>query len=191
MKAMQDLAPELKRIRESVADKQEQQLQMMALYKKKGVNPLGGCLPMVVQLPIFIGLYFGLRVSFSLRHEPFAFWINDLSAPEYLNVAGVGIPVLVVLMVLAMIFQQQTTPTPSMDPAQKKIMMLMPFMMGTFFFIWAFPAGLTLYWLTSSVISIGQQKGLQSDLKISALQLTLLVSAATFIIALIMALVGN
>lgn len=191
MKAMQDLAPDLKRIRETVTDKQEQQMQMMALYKKKGVNPLGGCLPMLVQLPIFIGLYFGLRVSFALRHQPFAFWINDLSAPEYLNIAGVGVPVMVILMVAAMIFQQQTTPTPSMDPAQKRIMMLMPFMMGIFFFIWAFPAGLTLYWLTSSIISIGQQKGMHSDLKISALKLTLLVSAVTFGIALTLALIGN
>jgi YidC/Oxa1 family membrane protein insertase len=185
MKAMQDLKPDLDRIKETVKDKQQQQLALMELYKKKGVNPLGGCLPVLLQMPIFIGLYAALSLAVELRHAHFAAWIDDLSAPEKLMLgSGFGIPVMVILFVLSMMVQQWTTPT-TMDPTQKKVMMVMPIVMG-FMFV-NFPAGLTLYWLTSNLISIGQQKAMYSSDKHgkSPLAITLSVSAAVFALAFI------
>ena len=184
MKKMQDLKPEMDRIREQTEDKQEQQMQMMALYKKHGVNPLGGCLPVLLQMPIFFGLYSALMLAVELRHAHFAFWINDLSAPEKLMIGGIGVPVMVILFVISMMVQQWTTPS-QMDPTQKKVMMVMPVVLG--FMFANFPSGLTLYWLTSNLISIGQQKGLYwaHDGGKSALKITLSVSAAVFVLALI------
>lgn len=183
MKAMQDLKPELDRLKETVKDKQQQQVAMMELYKKKGVNPLGGCLPVLLQMPIFIGLYSALSLAVELRHAHFAAWIDDLSAPEKLMIGqSFGIPVMVILFVLSMMVQQWTTPT-TMDPAQKKVMMIMPAVMG--FMFASFPAGLTLYWLTSNLISIGQQKAMHSYDKNgkSPLAITLSVSGAVFLLA--------
>ena len=188
MKAMQKLQPEMKRIRESVKDKQDQQMQLMALYQKEKVNPIGGCLPSLLQFPIFLGLYFGIMVDFGLRHAPFAFWIKDLSLPEGLAVGGgFTLPILVILMCLSMVLQFATSPT-TMDPMQKKVMMtVMPLMM--LFFFSSFPAGLTLYWLTTNIISIGQQRGLHSE-KGSGITLTLIVSAAVFVLAFVLAKIG-
>ncbi len=189
MRAMQDMKPEIDRVREQVTDKQQQQMELMALYKKKGVNPLGGCLPIVLQMPIFIGLYSALMLSVELRNAPFAFWITDLSAPEKLMVGGIGIPVMVILFVISMMVQQWTTPT-TMDPAQKKVMLVMPLVFG--FMFMSFPAGLTLYWLTSNIISIGQQKSMYHyDGKASAaLKVTAAVSAVVFVIAALLTIVG-
>lgn len=189
MRAMQDMKPEIDRVREQVTDKQQQQMELMALYKKKGVNPLGGCLPIVLQMPIFIGLYSALMLSVELRNAPFAFWITDLSAPEKLMVGGIGIPVMVILFVISMMVQQWTTPT-TMDPAQKKVMLVMPLVFG--FMFMSFPAGLTLYWLTSNIISIGQQKSMYHyDGKASAaLKVTTAVSAVVFIIAALLTVIG-
>ena len=191
MKAMQDLRPEVERLKKEVKDKQQQQMEMMALYKKKGVNPLGGCLPVLLQMPIFIGLYSALRLAVELRGAPFALWIHDLSAPEKLSLFGINIPVLVVLFALAMLVQQWTTPT-AMDPAQKKVMMFMPVFMA---FIFAgLPAGLTLYMLTNCLISIGQQKGMHADgggreaVGRSAFQVTAVVSVSVFVVAFIVTL---
>ena len=187
MKAMQDLKPEMDRIREQFKDKQEQQMQLMGLYKKHGVNPVGGCLPVLLQMPIFIGLYSGLMLAVELRHAHFGLWIHDLSAPEKLMMGGIAIPVMVILFVASMIIQQATTPS-QMDPAQKKMMMVMPLFLG--FMFAKFPSGLTLYWLTSNLISIGQQKGLQrvhNDGK-SGLIITLTVSVAVFVLAWVVTL---
>lgn len=160
MKGMQKLAPEMKRLREQVRDKQQQQMEMMALYKREGVNPMGGCLPMLLQFPILIGLYYGLLLEVSLRHAPFALWIHDLSDKEQLMIGGYSIPVMVILMCLTMLIQQLTTPTTA-DPAQKRMMMFMPVM---FFFLFkSFPSGLTLYYLTNNIISIAQQRAMNSD----------------------------
>ncbi len=114
---------------------------------------------MIIQMPIFIGLYAALQLAVELRHAPFAFWIKDLSAPESLVIGGVGLPVMVILMVISMLVQQWLTPS-TMDPAQKKMMMIMPLVMG--FLFAGFPAGLTLYWLTNNLISIAQQRVLYS-----------------------------
>jgi len=189
MKAMQKLQPEMKRIRENVKDKQEQQMQLMQLYQKAGVNPLGGCLPMVLQLPIFLGLYFGLMADFGARHAPFGFWIQDLSAKEVaFTLGGIGIPILVVLMMISMVYMTATTPS-TMEPAQKKIMMFMPIPFG---FIFAqFAAGLTLYWLTNNIISVGQNKGMYSDTPGQGMKYTLTACAGCLAMALFVAILGN
>ena len=187
MKAMQDLKPELDRIREQVKDKQRQQMEQMALYKKRGVNPLGGCFPVLIQMPVFIGLYSALMLAVDLRHAPYALWIKDLSAPEKLYLGGIGVPVLVILFVLSMLLQQWTTPS-TMDPAQKKAMLIMPIVFG-FMFV-NFPAGLALYWLTNNIISIGQQRALQrgETTTMQALTITLGVCALVFFFAFIVTL---
>ena len=187
MKAMQDLKPEMDRIKDEITDKQQQQIEMMALYKKKGVNPLGGCIPVAIQLPIFIGLFSALRLSVELRHAPYALWINDLSAPEKLMIGSVGVPVMVILFIISMLVQQWTTPS-SLDPTQKKVMMVMPIVMG--FMFANFPSGLTLYWLTSNLISIGQQKAMQRyDSKaVHAARVTGIVCLIVFAIAYLVSL---
>ena len=126
----------------------------MELYKRHKVNPLGGCLPMILQMPVFFGLYQLLQNTIELRHAPFALWITDLAAPERLMIAGYGIPVLTLLLGASMFLQQKMTPSAA-DPTQQRIMMLMP-VVFTFMFI-NFPAGLTLYWLTQNILTIGQQ----------------------------------
>lgn len=188
MKAMQDLQPEMAKIKEQTKDKAEQQQKMMALYKKKGVNPMGSCFPMFLQLPIFFGLFTALRLAVELRHAPFAFWITDLSGPESLEVAGVGVPVMVVLFVLSMMAQQWTMPS-NMDKVQKRVMMFMPIMMG--FFFANFPAGLSLYWLTNNIISIAQQRALHNHSPKYAIKLTAIVSLVVFLLALFLAYLGT
>ncbi len=187
MKAMQDLQPEVQELRDTIKDKQQQQIAMMALYKKRGVNPLGGCLPVLVQMPIFIGLYSALLIATELRHAHFAFWINDLSATERLMVGGFGIPVMVILFVLSMLVQQWITPS-TMDPTQKKVMLVMPIVFG--FMFANFPAGLTLYWLTNNLISIGQQKAMQRQGRKSALAVTLGVSLGVYALVWLVVLLG-
>jgi YidC/Oxa1 family membrane protein insertase len=155
MRAMQQLQPEMQRLRERYKDDQmELQKQMMELYKKNKVNPFAGCLPMVLQIPIFVGLYQALNHAIELRHAPFMLWIDDLSAPDWLSVGGVHVPVLVILMGLSMLVQQRMTPQQG-DPAQQRMMMIMP-LVFTFMFI-NFPSGLVLYWLVNNLLTIAQQ----------------------------------
>jgi YidC/Oxa1 family membrane protein insertase len=164
MKEMQKLQPIMTKIREKYKnDKQKMNQEMMGLYKTYKVNPMGGCLPMIVQLPVFFALFRLLGSSIELRHAPFMFWINDLSAPDRLfhfsfsipfMTPPCGIPVLTLLMGASMFIQQKMTPTPG-DPAQAKMMMFMPILF-TFMFI-NFPSGLVLYWLVNNILSIGQQ----------------------------------
>ena len=126
----------------------------MELYRRHRLNPLTGCLPMVLQLPIFVGLYNTLSHAIELRHAPFALWIRDLSAPDRLMIGGVGVPVLTLLMGASMFLQQWLTPQQG-DPTQQRMMMIMP-LVFTFMFI-NFPAGLVLYWLVNNLLTIGQQ----------------------------------
>lgn len=155
MRDMQKVQPEMAKIREKYADdSQKMNTEVMELYKRHGVNPLGGCLPMVLQIPVFIGLYSLLQNTIQLRHAPFAFWITDLAAPERLHILGYGIPVLTLLLGASMFLQQKLSPQAG-DPNQQKIMMFMP-VVFTFMFI-GFPAGLTIYWLTNNVLTIAQQ----------------------------------
>jgi YidC/Oxa1 family membrane protein insertase len=160
MKKMQDLQPILVKLREKYKDDPPKLNQeTMNLYKTYKINPLSGCLPMLLQIPVFIALYKGLLVTIELRHSPFFLWINDLSAPEHLwdiAVAGYTIPIrlLPLLMGISMFVQQKMTPAAG-DPNQQKIMLLMP-VIFTFMF-WGFPTGLVIYWLANNVLSIGQQ----------------------------------
>jgi len=155
MKEMQKLQPQLKRLQQQYKDDQTRlQKEMMELYQRHKVNPFSGCAPMILQIPIFVGLYNALLHAIELRHAPFALWITDLSAPERLMIAGLGIPVLTILMGGTMILQQWLTPAQG-DPTQRQMMMVMPIVF-TFMFI-NFPSGLVLYWLVSNVLGIAQQ----------------------------------
>jgi YidC/Oxa1 family membrane protein insertase len=149
MAKMRMLQPKLTAMRERIGDdRQRMSQEMMELYKKEKVNPLGGCLPIVLQMPIFIALYWSLMESVELRHTPFFGWITDLSAqdPYY---------VLPLLMGASMFMIQKMSPTTVTDPMQQKIMTFMP-VMFTFFFLW-FPSGLVLYWLVSNIVTLIQQ----------------------------------
>jgi YidC/Oxa1 family membrane protein insertase len=155
MQKMQQIQPHLERLRERYKDDSTaMQREMMELYRKHGVNPFSGCVPMLLQIPIFVGLYNALLNAIELRHAPFVGWINDLSSPDRLMVGGVGIPVLVILMGASMLAQQWMTPAQG-DPTQRRMMMFMPLIFTAMFL--NFPSGLVLYWLVNNVISIGQQ----------------------------------
>ncbi len=133
---------------------------MMELYRRYKVNPFGGCLPVLVQLPVFIGLYQALSHAIELRQAPFFGWIQDLSEPDRLGSLSLpfieppGIPVLTLLMGATMLVQQAMTPMTG-DPLQQKMMMIMPLIFTVMFV--NFPAGLVLYWLVNNVLSIAQQ----------------------------------
>jgi YidC/Oxa1 family membrane protein insertase len=164
MKEMQKLQPLMAKLKEKYKDnKQQMQKETMALYKTYKVNPMGGCLPMIIQIPVFFALFRILGGSIELRHAPFILWITDLSAPDRLfsfpfqipfMSAPYGIPVLTLLMGASMFIQQKMTPTPG-DPAQAKIMMFLPIIFTVMFI--NFASGLVLYWLTNNLLSIGQQ----------------------------------
>ncbi len=164
MSAMKKLQPLMTEIREKhKSDKQKMNQELMALYRTYKVNPMGGCLPMVLQIPVFFALYRMLYQAIELRHAPFFLWINDLSAPDRLFNFGFsipfmeppyGIPVLTIIMGGTMLLQQKMSPPPG-DPTQAKMMMLMP-VVFTFIFI-NFSSGLVLYWLVNNVLSISQQ----------------------------------
>lgn len=148
MAKMRMVAPKMAQIREMYADdRQKQSQEMMALYQKEKVNPLGGCLPILIQMPVFIALYWVLMESVELRHAPWIGWIKDLSAMDPYFI-------LPLIMGVSMFVQQKLNPPPP-DPMQAKIMQFLPIIF-TFFFLW-FPAGLVLYWVVNNFLSILQQ----------------------------------
>jgi YidC/Oxa1 family membrane protein insertase len=148
MANMRRLTPRMQALKDRYGDdKQRLNQAMMELYKKEKINPLGGCLPIVVQIPVFISLYWVLLESVELRQAPFALWINNLSAPDPYFV-------LPLIMGVSMFIQQKLNPAPP-DPIQAKVMMSLPFVFTVFFAF--FPAGLVLYWVVNNVLSIAQQ----------------------------------
>jgi YidC/Oxa1 family membrane protein insertase len=152
MAKMKLVTPRLTKIREMYGnDRQKMNQAMMELYKTEKINPLGGCFPIVVQIPVFIALYWVLLAAIELRHAPFMLWIHDLAAldPYF---------VLPILMTVTMVIQTRLNPTPP-DPVQAKVMQFMPFIFSIFFFF--FPAGLVLYWLVNNILSILQQWQIQ------------------------------
>ena len=152
MAKMKLITPRLTKIREMYAhDRQKMNQAMMELYKTEKINPLGGCFPILVQIPVFIALYWVLLAAIELRHAPFMLWIKDLSAldPYY---------VLPVLMTATMVLQTYMNPVPP-DPVQARVMKIMPWVFSIFFFF--FPAGLVLYWLINNILSIAQQWQIQ------------------------------
>jgi len=154
MKRMQKIQPLVKELREKYKDdKQTLNSKTMELYKKEKVNPLGGCLPILVQIPVFFALYWTLDGAIELRQASFL-WINNLTLPDTVgHIFGLPINPLAIAMALTMVLQQKLTPTAT-DPAQAKMMMLMPVVM--LFFLYSMPSGLTLYWTVSQLISIAQ-----------------------------------
>ena len=189
MRAMQEIQPEIKALRERVKDPTQLNQETFALYKRKGVNPMGGCFPMFIQIPVFLGLYQALLNSIELRHSPFALWITDLSSPEKLELFGMGVPVMVLLMAGSMIIQTWTSPNPSADPVQQKTMMLMPVVFAGMFIIFPMPSGLVLYWLVNNIISIIQQMYMRNTAKGSVYVGTLMASVAIFGVGFILTLV--
>ncbi|MBS9781744.1 MAG: membrane protein insertase YidC [Gammaproteobacteria bacterium] len=148
MAKMRKFQPEMERIREQCGeDRQLQGQKMMALYKKEGINPASGCLPIIVQIPIFLAFYYMLMESVELRQAPWIFWIKDLSLKDPLYI-------LPVINMGLMFIQQRLNPPPA-DPMQRKVMMFLPLMFGVFFLF--FPSGLVLYWAVSNLFSIIQQ----------------------------------
>ena len=148
MANMRRVQPKMLEIRERYGDDRQKQSQaMMELYKKEKVNPMGGCLPMLVQMPVFIALYWVLMESVELRHAPWILWINDLSAMDPYFI-------LPLIMGASMFIQQRLNPPPP-DPMQAKIMQWMPVVFTVFFLF--FPAGLVLYWVVNNTLSIVQQ----------------------------------
>ncbi len=164
MKKLADIQPKMAEIREKFKnDPQRMQREIMDLYKKHKVSPMGGCLPMLLQMPVFFALYSVLSTAIELRHAPFMLWIKDLAAPDTLFgsiphsvpfLGGFALGPLPLLMGATSFIQQKMTPS-SADPQQQKIMLLMPIMF-TFIFL-NFSSGLVLYWLVNNLLSIGQQ----------------------------------
>jgi len=168
MSEMKKIQPLMKEIREKYKnDKKKMNEEVMGLYRTYKINPLGGCLPMLVQLPVFFALYRMLYQAIELRHAPFFLWIDDLSAPDRLFRFDVaipfmeppyGIPVLTIIMGATMLLQQKMSP-PMGDPTQAKMMMFMPLIFTVIFI--NFSAGLVLYWLVNNILSISQQYYIQ------------------------------
>ena len=172
MAAMKAIQPKMKAIQERFKDdKQRQQQEIMALYKQEGVNPLAGCLPIFLQIPVFFALYKVLVLTIEMRHQPFGLWLHDLSSPDPLHVLNLfgllpftppsflAIGPLAILLGITMWAQFKLQPS-AMDPAQQQVMGIMPWMM--MFVMAPFAAGLLLYWITSNLLTIGQQRYLYS-----------------------------
>jgi len=148
MAKMRVITPKLQRLREQHGDDRQRMHQaMMEMYKTEKINPMGGCLPILIQIPVFIALYWVLLASVELRYAPFVLWIHDLSAPDPYYV-------LPIIMGITMIIQTKLNPVPP-DPIQARVMQIMPIAFSIFFFF--FPAGLVLYWLVNNTLSIAQQ----------------------------------
>ena len=149
MAKMKVIAPKMKALQERYAnDKQQLQIKMMEMYKEEKINPLGGCLPILVQIPVFIALYWVLLSAVELRHAPWILWIHDLSAPDPYYV-------LPVIYAVTAYLQVKLSPTPISDPMQAKVMQIMPVAFSVMFLF--FPSGLVLYWLVNNILQIGQQ----------------------------------
>lgn len=172
MAAMRAVQPKMKAIQERYKDdKQKQQQEVMKLYKEEGVNPLAGCLPMFLQIPVFFALYKTLILAIEMRHQPFVLWIKDLSAPDPLHILNLfgllpfdppsflAIGILALLLGITMFLQFKLNPA-QMDPTQQQIFMIMPWFM--MFVMAPFASGLLVYWITSNVLTIAQQKFLYS-----------------------------
>ncbi len=159
---MQRIAPLVKSIQDRYKQykfndprKARMNQEVMKLYQDHGINPLGGCLPMLPQLPILYGFYESLETPFAFRHAPWIWWIKDLSMPDPSRIMGLPIPILPVIMMVSMFFMQKMTPMMTADPNQKRMMMIMPLVFGIMFFHLA--SGLVLYFLAANLVGIVQQ----------------------------------
>ena len=156
MAKMKDLAPRMKALKEKYGDdKQRLNMAMMEMYKTEKINPVGGCLPILLQLPVFLALYWVLLASVELRDAPWILWVTDLAAPDPWFI-------LPVLMIISMVIQFKLNPTPP-DPMQAKMMAFMPFIFGAMFIFFA--SGLVLYWLVNNILSIVQQYAVNKQIE--------------------------
>ena len=166
MRKMQKVGPMVKELKEKYKDNPQLMNQkMMELYRKEGVNPLGGCLPILLQIPVFLALYSALDASVELRHVSFL-WATDLTKPDLVGpqfLFGYGIHPLILIMTALMVLQQKMTPSTGADPMQQKMMMFMPIVMLVM--LYNLPSGLTLYWTVSQIFSILQMKYTQYTAK--------------------------
>jgi YidC/Oxa1 family membrane protein insertase len=165
---MRVVQPKVKALQEKYKDdKQKQSEEMMKLWKEEGINPLSGCVPLLFQFPVLIGLFFALQSSIGLRHAPFVLWINDLSQPATIaTIPGLDFPIRILPLIMAgsMFLQQKMTPSTGMDPAQAKMMLfMMPGMM--LLFSYTFPSGLVLYWTVSNILGIAHQYWIRSKMQ--------------------------
>ena len=159
---MQRIAPHVKAIQDRYKQykfndprKARMNQEVMKLYQEHGINPLGGCLPMLPQLPILYGFYESLEAPFAFRHAPWIWWIKDLSMADPSHIMGLPIPILPVIMMVSMFVMQKMTPMMTADPNQKRMMMIMPLVFGIMFF--RLPSGLVLYFLAANLVAIAQQ----------------------------------
>ena len=170
--AMKKLQPEMEKLKERYGeDRQRMQQAMMELYQKEKINPMAGCLPIFIQIPVFYALYKVLLLTIEMRHQPFALWIKDLSAPDPLtpvNLFGllpftppsiIALGVLPILLGITMYIQFKLNPAP-VDPVQQQVFSIMPWIM--MFLMAPFAAGLQLYWVVNNLLTIAQQKFLYS-----------------------------
>jgi YidC/Oxa1 family membrane protein insertase len=185
MRAMQELGPEIAALKERVKDSTQLNQETLALYKRKGVNPMGGCLPVFIQIPVFFGLYSALQNAVELRHAPFALWVKDLATPEKLHFLGINFPIMVLAMGIIMFLQQYRTPMPNMDANQRKMMLGMSVVFTGMFLIFPFPAGLALYMLVNTTISLVQQQCIRSETMNKPFRVTLIASMAILLAAFI------
>ena len=159
---MQRIAPLVKSIQDKYKQykfndprKQKMNQEVMKIYQEHGINPLGGCLPMVIQLPFLYGFYNVLTSAIEMRHAPWIGWIKDLSAPDKFHMFGFPLPILPTVMIITMFIMQKMTPMATADPAQQRMMMIMPLVFGIMFY--NFASGLVLFWLTGNLVGIAQQ----------------------------------
>lgn len=169
---MQRIAPLVKSIQDKYKQykfndprKQKMNQEVMKLYQEHNINPLGGCLPMVLQLPFLYGFYSVLRLPIELRHAPWILWIKDLSAPDTFHPLGIPLPILPTVMVITMFILQRMTPMATVDPAQQRMMMITPLIFGIMFY--RFDSGLVLYFLTANLVQIAQQAFINRKLPVS------------------------
>ena len=165
---MREVQPKIKALQERYADdKQKQSEEMMKFYREENINPLGGCLPLLFQMPVLIGLFYALRTSIGLRHAPWILWINDLSQPATaFTIPGVDFPVRILPLIMgaSMFAQQKMTPQTGMDPVQARMMLIM--MPGMMLLIsYTFPSGLVLYWTVSNLLGIAHQYWVRNHLQ--------------------------
>jgi len=157
MAKMKAINPKIMDMRERLKDNpQQMQVEMMKIYREEKVNPLGGCLPIAIQIPVFIALYWVLLSTVEMRNAPWVLWVHDLAAPDTSLGVWFGVPVgiLPIFMTLTTVLQTALNPAPP-DPMQAKLMWIMPLAFSVMFFF--FPSGLVLYWITNNVLSIAQQ----------------------------------
>jgi len=185
MQKLKEIQPELEELKAKYKDDpQALNRELILFYQKKGVNPLKGCLPILLQLPIFFGLFSALLHAIELRHSTFFGWIKDLSSPDYIYIFSFPVPLLTLILGATLIWQHKITPMQVSDPDQERVLKLMPYIFIVMLIIVPLPAGNLVYWLVSNILSIGQQLVMQrSGLKINPFWINLALGCAIFFIS--------